>query len=112
MWAAVSGLQVGVLSDTHIKEAYDSMVPAKKFCNPENYKGEANPKNAEEDAPFGRYYCDPPAKLIETMFEHYKKTWGNPDIILFTGDHVAHYISYNKKMKKPMYDELKSALRI
>ena len=94
----VNGLQVGVMSDTHIKKDFNPKVTKKNYCA-DSYKGKKIPETATEVAPLGRYYCDPPASLVEEMFAHYAKVWGNPDVILFTGDHVAHYVAWNPKMK-------------
>ena len=89
--AAATALKVGCLSDTHIKLAYDEAVNKSNYCQ----KKLGNPKD-KTLAPFGRYKCDPPPALVEEMFKHYKRAWGNPDVILFTGDHVAHYIAARK----------------
>lgn len=100
IWTVVNGLQVGVLSDTHIKKGYNPKVGKPNyFCNDVDNEGKENPRTAEV-APLGRYYCDPPPSLVEEMFAHYAKVWGNPDVILFTGDHVAHYVAWNPKMKE------------
>lgn len=39
-----------------------------------------------------------------------KEAWGKPDIVLVTGDMVAHWIAYNPRMAAPRYELLKEIL--
>ena len=38
----------------------------------------------------GRYGCDTPAVLIETMLEELDSSHGDLDVIIMTGDYVGH----------------------
>ena len=41
----------------------------------------------------GRYGCDAPRVLVEYMLRRYKEAFGEPDLLLFQGDHVTHGLS-------------------
>lgn len=42
-------------------------------------------------APMGRYGCDPPGALIETMLDEFIKSHGKQDVIFLTGDQAGHH---------------------
>lgn len=41
----------------------------------------------------GRYGCDPPVVLLEQMLTRMNEKFGKQDVILLTGDLVAHHLS-------------------
>ena len=41
----------------------------------------------------GHYGCDPPEILIDTMFDEFNGSHGKQDVIILTGDLVAHHIA-------------------
>ena len=43
--------------------------------------------------PIGRYGCDSPPILIETMLARMSEKFGNLDVILITGDFSGHHIA-------------------
>ena len=49
----------------------------------------------------GRMMCDSPQILVETMFQSYLDTWGKPDVLIITGDQVAHHIALEPSMTSP-----------
>jgi hypothetical protein len=63
--AFVSGLKIGVMSDSHIMLRYHEDVKRDKYCsgvalNKKDMSWKANPRDALIRASFGRYKCDPP----------------------------------------------------
>ena len=85
--AAAQALKVGVISDIHLVKNYsaESTVDDKCFQSGET--------KALINAPMGRYGCDAPAILTDYMLQRLHDVWGQPDVILFPGDHVTHGIS-------------------
>lgn len=43
----------------------------------------------------GRYGCDPPRILLETMCDEFNRSHGPQDVMLLSGDLSAHYTSMN-----------------
>ena len=39
----------------------------------------------------GRYGCDSPMILLETMLQEFNRSHGKQDVIIFTGDMASHY---------------------
>ena len=78
-----NALSIGLLSDLHLNWLYDDLTA------PECIVGRAEP--TEVRAPMGRYDCDPPQVLIETMIDRMIDQFGVQDVILVTGDLNAHH---------------------
>ena len=92
--ASAYGLKVGVITDMHTNPNYDPNISSKYDC--------VKQSGATTDvvAPLGRYGCDSSIALVDVMLQHFLDTWGKPDILLVTGDHVAHCIDdYAPKME-------------
>ena len=51
---------------------------------------------AEQPSPWARYGCDPSADLVEAMLQHFVETFGVPDVLLVTGDNLAHGIDKDR----------------
>ena len=79
----VSALKIGLVSDLHLNWQYDEMTLTP--CT----DGQGDHTNLR--APMGRYNCDSPEILIETMFHRLIDKFGQPDIIFLTGDFNSHY---------------------
>ena len=86
--AAANGLNVGLISDLHLHLRYDP-----QWGPYEDREGGCMKKMGTEEplkAPMGRYGCDSPTILIETMLDELKRLHGDLDVIVLTGDSVAH----------------------
>ena len=87
--ASTSALKVGHISDLHLHLKYDP------YWGPEpDDEGDCVVNGGtltDEKAPMGRYGCDVPIVLIETMFEEFNRSHGKQDVIILTGDFNAHH---------------------
>ena len=95
-----NGLDIGLLSDLHLHKRYDPWWGP----YPDDEGGCMEHDGTLEDlkAPMGRYSCDSPKILIETMFEEFKHSHGKQDVIILTGDFIAHQTA--KVYPDPSYD--------
>jgi len=85
-------LKVGFLTDVHLHLRYDEY----KGADGGQYGGQCFRDDASTDvlpAPMGRYGCDPPQILLETMFQNFKDTFGEMDVIVVTGDFNGHSVA-------------------
>jgi len=82
--ATAYGLKVGVITDLHTDNYYNPTISANDDCN---YSSGAS---TDVYAPLSRYGCDANEDLIHVMLQHYRDTYGRPDVLLVTGDHVGH----------------------
>lgn len=99
-------INVGILSDTHLNTAYNQYSSI-NLCTGTEISGEVI-------APLGRYGCDSGEKLIDVMFTHFKKTFGDVDFILVPGDSVAHKVAAPNGGTDPdsvHYDAVKANLQ-
>ena len=58
-----------------------------------------------QTSPIGRLDCDPSETLIDYMLQRFKKVFGEVDVLLVTGDHIAHDIA-------PHIDEITSEAQL
>ena len=87
LFTAAQALSVGVISDIHLVKYWSELTSVDDRCF------SSGTEKALIKAPMGRYGCDAPANLTEYMLQRLTDTWGQPDIILFPGDHVSHGLS-------------------
>lgn len=91
--ATAYGLKVGVIADLHTNPNYNSTIAAKYDCV------QQSGATTDVAAPLCRYGCDSSTALIDVMLQHFRDTFGKPDVLLVVGDHVAHCIDdYDPKM--------------
>lgn len=89
--ATVSGkeLRVGLISDLHLHLRYDA-----HWGPYDDHEGGCMKKDGTLEAataPMGRYGCDSPAILVETMLDELELSHGpDLDVIILTGDSIAH----------------------
>ena len=83
--SSVSALKIGLISDLHLNWRYDELIGGTCVAS------ESDPTDIR--APMGRYGCDPPQVLIETMIQRMNDEYGEPDVVLITGDLNAHNTS-------------------
>ena len=86
---ATDALKVGHISDLHLEIKYDPSLGK----GPDN-KGSCSMNEgfeADTNAPMGRYGCDSPMILLETMLQEFNESHGKQDVIIFTGDMASHY---------------------
>ena len=62
-------------------------------------------------APMGRYGCDPPKILIDTMLDQFNESYGKQDVIFLTGDLASHHTSMNVDDPGHTYPLLLETLR-
>ena len=44
-------------------------------------------------APLARFDCDPSSTLVDYMLTRFTESFGSVDVLLVTGDHVAHELA-------------------
>jgi hypothetical protein len=74
------------LTDIHIDILYDSSSQTTTACR--NIKDPFNVTINEKD--FGRYDCDSPVSLFNSMFSSLKSNYNNLDLIILNGDQIGH----------------------
>ena len=79
--------KVGIITDLHLHLRYNQSAQHLDECT-----NGAGDKTAIE-APMGRYQCDCPPILIETMLHRFDEHFGKQDVIFLTGDFAAHHVA-------------------
>lgn len=87
----LNALKVGLLSDLHLQLRYDEEIGTRSEGLGDCMAGSGELSSIK--APIGRYGCDSPPVLIETMLSRMVEKFGELDVILITGDFAAHHIS-------------------
>jgi hypothetical protein len=91
-----SSLKIGVLTDLHLNlrydENYDTVPDDEGDC------WSSSGTLTDIKAPMGRYGCDPPMTLIDTMLDAFKEYHGEQDVIFLTGDLNAHHVAMNAEL--------------
>ena len=86
---SAEALKVGLISDLHLHLRYDP------FWGPyTNDEGDCMVNGGTQTdikAPMGRYGCDCPATLLNTMLDEFVRSHGKQDVIMLTGDFAAHH---------------------
>ena len=82
------GLRIGLISDLHLHLNYNSHWGP--YVDREGGCIKNSGTKQSDTAPMGRYGCDTPAVLIETMLEELDSSHGDLDVIIMTGDYVGH----------------------
>ena len=83
-------LKVGIITDLHLHLRYDKTAQSLDECT----KDIGEPTALE--AHMGRYQCDCPPILIESMLQRFNQHLGKQDVIFFTGDFAAHHVAMPK----------------
>lgn len=83
-------LKVGVVSDLHTNLDYSATVPESDDCKASN---SSSPVPNDETAPIARIGCDPSSTLVDYMLQRFNEAFGSVDVLLVTGDHIAHDIA-------------------
>ena len=91
---AASALKIGHISDLHLNLRYDP------YWGPymDGREGDCivdQGIQTDVKAPMGRYGCDPPMILVETMLDAFVEHHGKQDVIILTGDFNAHHTAMN-----------------
>ena len=88
--SAKATLKVGVIGDLHMNMAYDSMGSDSDNC----IKGNSSDSYSKiEEAPLARFNCDPSSTLVDYMLTRFTEVFGDVDVLLVNGDHIAHGIA-------------------
>ena len=97
-FAQASSLRVGVISDLHSNVKYDmfSAAQGNQFSNSVTDNCWASGPLADEPSPWARYGCDPSPDLVDAMMRHFVESFGVPDVLLVSGDNVAHGINVDR----------------
>ena len=86
--AQAGSIKVGLISDLHLNLGYDSQASADDNC-----VSGGSGSSESQTAPIGRIDCDPSETLVDYMLQRFKVVFGEVDVLLVTGDHVAHDIA-------------------
>ena len=86
--SSTCGLDIGVLSDLHLHLRYDPWWGSYDDAEGGCMKDDGTLQKLK--APMGRYSCDSPMVLIETMLKEFNRKHGKQDVIILTGDFIAH----------------------
>ena len=86
--AVSEALRIGVVSDMHTNTAYSPTASEDDNC-----KGSSVAFNSDDYAPIARINCDPSETLVDFMLQRFNEAFGQVDVILVTGDHVAHKVA-------------------
>ena len=84
-------LKVGLLSDLHLHLRYDPMFGPRLQTEGDCMPNSGTP--SKDKATMGRYGCDSPVVLIDQMLHRMVEKFGKQDVILLTGDLVAHHVA-------------------
>ena len=87
---ASDALKIGMISDMHINLHYDPSVAIDESGDGHCTRGRGIPSTIH--APMGRYGCDSPAALVESMLQGFLAKEGKQDVIFFTGNFAAHHV--------------------
>jgi predicted phosphodiesterase len=82
---ATATLQIGVISDVHMNQAYNAYNSGAK-CTTAGTSGEIV-------APIDRYGCDGSPELIDLLFTRFAEAFGSVDVIIVPGDSAAHKVA-------------------
>ena len=97
-------LKVGVISDLHLNQAYNSLGGTDDNCVTEAANAVA--------APLARFGCDPSEKMVTHMMQRFKDAFGDVDLILAPGDAVAHKVApHHDEVESPDWDPVKMNLK-
>ncbi|EFP11024.1 hypothetical protein CRE_30703 [Caenorhabditis remanei] len=80
--------QVLHLADFHLDIEYSINGDNQKMCHDDGQK------RNKTLGPFGDYMCDAPKPLIQHAIDESARLFPNPDLIIWTGDNVAHIDGY------------------
>ncbi len=80
---AQANIQIGVLSDPHYNFYYNPNTSSNNCIG-------NSVTNKDDYAPIGRYGCDSGPALMDLMLTRFKDVFGEVDVLLVPGDHVAH----------------------
>ncbi|PIC27211.1 hypothetical protein B9Z55_019537 [Caenorhabditis nigoni] len=86
--SAISAYQVLHLADFHLDIEYSINGDNTKMCHDDGQK------RNQTLGPFGDYMCDAPKPLIQHAIDESARLFPNPDLIIWTGDNVAHIEGY------------------
>jgi predicted MPP superfamily phosphohydrolase len=103
------------LTDIHLDYLYDSNSAPSDYC-----RNKANPLDITQlDDDFGRPNCDSPKTLFNSMLSNLKTKYEKLDLIILTGDQIAHFLysvdigdkSKNKLIYKQIFEYIEESLR-
>ena len=86
-------LRVGVVSDMHTNLHYDSLATDSNCVATSNERSYTSSFDNSDNAPLARIGCDPSTTLVDYMLRRFNEVFPDVDVILVTGDHVAHKVA-------------------
>ena len=119
LMGASDALKMGMISDMHLNLHYDASVAHAETGSGHCVRGHGTPSSIH--APMGRYGCDAPTILIESMLQGFLEKEGKQDVILFTGNFAAHHAGdfppdehghESKAMQEMMFDSLSALTQL
>ena len=88
--------KIGVISDLHLNTAYAATASVDDNCIA---VGTSGPDDIS--APIGRIGCDPSITMVDFMMQRFNEAFGSVDVLLVTGDHIAHHQSPHLGKEQP-----------
>jgi hypothetical protein len=82
---AARNFKVGVVSDPHYNKYYNPLGSTDDNC--------IETVESKSDYPVGRYECDNSPAMFHLLMERFQAVFGEVDMLLVPGDHVAHKVS-------------------
>ena len=94
VFASAEALRVGVISDMHTNLLYDATASVDDNCvaSSSAFTSDGQISN-DESAPIARIGCDPSTTLVDYMLRRFTEVFTSVDVILVTGDHIAHHVA-------------------
>ncbi|CAI2354465.1 unnamed protein product [Caenorhabditis sp. 36 PRJEB53466] len=99
-----SGYQVLHLADFHLDIDYSVHGNNQKMCHED---GEQRNETLGE---YGDYMCDAPKPLVQHAIDESARLFPNPDLIIWTGDNVAHIEGYGWEVVLDVVNQTTSLL--
>ena len=93
---AATALKIVTLSDPHMMPQYDPYNGSNGFC-----WDDSGAEPLEYPAFFGQVGCDPPVELVRIMLDKFSTEHPDADVMLLTGDIVAHAVALEPPPKSP-----------
>ena len=112
IFSSANSVKIAVLNDIHYEPFYEDDADPTKYCkkdDPFGFLQKLTLKSVEK-SPFGHYNCDSPKKLVDLMLKKLKNVDPDVDVILVSGDFLAHGFAAHIGTKDH-YDLLKQTLK-
>ncbi|CAI2369527.1 unnamed protein product [Moneuplotes crassus] len=87
-------VKVGIINDLHYEPFYQTGSDIQRYCRSDNSPLKWITGYTQDNAsPFGEYRCDAPKRLINLMLDKLDEIDPDIDVLLVSGDFIAHGIA-------------------